>query len=266
MPSGLPRSSRFDELTETTGTPVTAEAARMMYTRYAVGAGLSEGRRVLEIGCGGGNGLGLLGASAASLVGGDCSAALLAAAKAHYGTRIPLVRLSAEGLPFRRSAFDVVLCFEASYYVPDMEMAFAEIARVLAPRGIVMFVSANPERPEFIPSPYSTRYHRADEYRAVLVARQFDVTVEGAFPVDPPGAGARERVAGVARRMLQTLGLVPSTLRGRARLKRLVFRGLTTVPAELPPGLSSVEPRETHGLGSIRRFKVLYVTAVKRSP
>ena len=180
---------------------------------------------MLEIGCGGGNGLGLLGASAASLVGGDCSAALLAAAKAHYGTRIPLVRLSAEGLPFRRSAFDVVLCFEASYYVPDMDTAFAEIARVLAPGGIVMFVSANPERADFIPSPYSTRYHRADEFRAVLVARQFDVTVEGAFSVDPPGAGVRERVAGVARRMLRTLGLVPSTLRGRARLKRLVLPG-----------------------------------------
>jgi SAM-dependent methyltransferase len=266
MPSGLPRSSRFDELTETTGTPVTAEAARMMYTRYAVGAGLSEGRRVLEVGCGGGNGLGLLGASAASLVGGDCSAALLAAAKAHYRTRIPLVRLSADRLPFRRSAFDVVLCFEASYYLPDMDAAFAEIARVLAPGGMVMFVSANPERTDFIPSPYSTRYHRADEYRALLVARQFDVTVEGAFPVDPPGGGGRERVAGIARRTLQALGLVPSTLRGRARLKRLVLRGLTALPAELPPGFSSIEPRDIHHSGPLRRFKVLYVTAVKRPP
>jgi len=264
MPSGLPHSSRFDELTETTGTPVTAEAARMVYTRYAVGAGLAEGRRVLEIGCGGGNGLGLLGASAASLVGGDYSAALLTAAKAHYGRRIPLVRLSAERLPFRRSAFDLVLCFEASYYVPDMDAAFAEIARVLAPRGIVMFVSANPERADFIPSPYSTRYHRADEYRAILVARQFDVTVEGAFPVSPSGAGVRERVAGVARRTLQTLGLVPSTLRGRARLKGLVFRGLTALPPELPPGFSPVEPREAQTSGPVRAFKVLYVTAVKR--
>lgn len=266
MPSGLAHASRFDDLTETTGTPVTAEAARMMYTRYAVGAALSEGRRVLEIGCGGGNGLGLLGASAVSLVGSDCSAALLAAALAHYRTRVPLVRLSAEALPFRGSAFDVVLCFEATYYIPDMTAAFAEISRVLAPRGVVMFVSANPERTDFIPSPYSTRYHRADEYRAVLGARQFDVTVDGAFPVDPPGAGARERVASVARRTLQTLGLVPSTLRGRAHLKRLVFRSLMALPAELPPGFAPIEPRERQAAGPVRGFKVLYVTAVKRVP
>jgi SAM-dependent methyltransferase len=266
MPSGLARSSRFDDLTETTGTPVTVEAARMMYTRYAVGAGLSKDRRVLEIGCGGGNGLGLLGASAASLVGSDFSGVLLAASHAHYRTRIPLVRLTAEALPFRGSAFDVVLCFETTYYIPDMMAAFAEITRVLAPGGVVMFVGANPERADFIPSPYSTRYHRADEYRAVLTARHFDVTVEGAFPLDPPGAGARERVAGVARRTLQALGLVPTTLRGRARLKRLVFRSLMALPAELPPGFTPVEPRERQVAGPVRRFKVLYVTAVKRAP
>jgi SAM-dependent methyltransferase len=266
MPSGLARASRFDDLTETTGTPVTAEAARMMYTRYAVGAGFSAGRRVLEVGCGGGNGLGILGASAASLVGGDCSAALLAAAHAHYRTRVPLVRLTAGALPFRGSAFDVVLCFETTYYIPDMTAAFAEIRRVLAPRGIAMFVSANPERPDFIPSPHSTRYHRADEYRAVLAARQFDVTVDGAFPVDLPGAGPRDRVASVARRTLQALGLVPSTLRGRARLKRLVFRNLSALPAELPPGFAPVEPLERQAAGPVRGFKVLYVAAVKRLP
>ena len=266
MPSGPARSSRFDDLTETTGTPVTAEAARMMYTRYAVGAQLSEGRRVLEIGCGGGNGLGLLAASATSLVGSDCSAALLAAAHAHYRARVPLVRLSAEALPFRNSAYDVVLCFETTYYIPDMTAAFAEIGRVLATGGVVLFVSANPERADFIPSPYSTRYHRADEFRAALAARQFDVTVEGAFPIDPPGAGARERVASAARRTLQALGLVPSTLRGRARLKRLVFRRLTALPAELPPGFAPIEPRERHVTGPVRGFKVFYVTALKRVP
>ena len=74
----------------------------------------------------------------------------------------------------------------------------------------------------------------------------------------------RERVAGVARRTLQTLGLVPSTLRGRARLKGLVFRGLTALPPELPPGFSPVEPREAQTSGPVRAFKVLYVTAVKR--
>jgi hypothetical protein len=44
------------------------------------------------------------------------------------------------------------------------------------------------------------------------------------------------------------------------------LRGLTALPAELPPGFSSIEPRDTHHSGPLRRFKVLYVTAVKRPP
>src|SRR5574341_1672146 len=96
---------RFEDVTETTGIPTTVEGARMMYTRYAVGAELAAGKRVLELACGGGNGLGLVGSRASFLVGGDFSPVLLARARAHYRTRYPLVRLSAEALPFRAGAF-----------------------------------------------------------------------------------------------------------------------------------------------------------------
>src|SRR5437899_2692512 len=91
----------FEDVTETTGVPVTGEGARMIYTRYTVAATLAVGRRTLELGCGGGSGLGLVGASARSLMGGDISAPLLHTVRSHYGHRFPLVRLSAEALPFR---------------------------------------------------------------------------------------------------------------------------------------------------------------------
>src|SRR6266550_3907918 len=90
---------KFEEVTETTGTPVSAEGASMMYTRYRWAADLARGRRVLELACGSGQGLGLLG-QAARLVGGDVSRPLLRAARTHYGRRVSLARLSAERLPF----------------------------------------------------------------------------------------------------------------------------------------------------------------------
>src|SRR5438046_4997333 len=82
-----PAPPHFEEVTETTGIPVTREGARMMYTRYAVGAALATGCRTLELACGGGNGLGLVGASARSLIGGDISGPLLRTARSHYGHR-----------------------------------------------------------------------------------------------------------------------------------------------------------------------------------
>jgi SAM-dependent methyltransferase len=236
-----------------------------MFTRYAVAAELATGKRVLELGCGGGNGMGLVQSTARSLVGGDYSAPLIRAASQHYGSRIPLVRLSAEQLPFRNQSFDLVLFFEASYYVRDTTAAFDEVARVLATDGTVMFVNANPERPDFIHSPHSIHYHTADEFRAVLAQRGFTVSVGGAFPLDPSAVGVvakvRGTVFGLARRLLETLHLVPSTLRGRARLKRLVLGRLRELPPELPPGFAPVEPRVPQAHGLVCGFKVLYVTA-----
>jgi SAM-dependent methyltransferase len=235
----------------------------MMYTRYAVAAELAVGKRVLELACGGGNGFGLVAAQARSVVGGDFSAPLLRHARAHYGERVPLVRLTAEALPFRAGAFDVVLFFEASYYVPDMNRAFDEGTRVLPPGGTVLFVNANPERPDFITSPHSVRYHTADQFRTALERRGFRVTTEAAFPVQRESPGLVSRAAGslvrAARVVLDTLGLVPQTLRGRARLKRLIFRDLATIPPEIPPSFSAVESRVAVAAGPVRHFKVIYI-------
>jgi SAM-dependent methyltransferase len=239
----------------------------MMYTRYVTAASLSANKRVLEVGCGAGQGFGLLAVSSKSVVGGDYSKALLDEASRHYGVRVPLVCLSADALPFKPATFDLVLCFEASYYVCDMEGAFDDIARVLAPGGSVLFVNANPERADFIKSPHSVHYHTASEFRSALVRRGFRVEVAGAFPTHAPSDKVRARVAGgafsVARRVLQGLGLVPSTLRGRARLKRLLHRKLQNVPAELSLGFGEAAQRIPLATGPQPGYKVLYVHGIR---
>ncbi len=256
---------RFEDLTETTGIPLSEEGAAMMYSRYAAGRRLARDKRVLELGCGAGQGFGLVGAAAQNLVGGDYSAALVRQGQAHYRGRFPFVQLSGDALPFRDASFDLVLFFEATYYVPHVDAALRESARVLAPDGVVLFVNANPERPDFIRSPHSVRYHTADEFRAVLESLGFRVTTEGAFPVEPPAIGVMDKlkgnIFGLARRVLQAMHLVPRTLRGRARLKRLVYGKLREVPAELPEGFAEEAPRAVLSPGAVRGYKVLYVTA-----
>ena len=261
---------RFEDLTETTGVALSPEAARMMFTRYRIAREVSRGKRVLEIGCGSGQGLGMLSGEASSLVGSDFSMPLLKEAGEHYGRRVPLVRLSADALPFRRASFDVILCFEASYYIHDVTRALDDIVTVLAPDGMVLFVNANPERPDFIPSPHSVHYHTADEFRTALGQRGFTVQIMGAFPVIPSKSGGaiKQLIGGVlpiARRILETFGLVPKTLRGRARLKRLVYGKLLTVPSELQPGFSEVAERTPVAPGPQRGYKVIYVHGVRTS-
>ena len=239
----------------------------MMYSRYHFALEFAAGRRTLEIACAAGQGLGLLSRKTRSLVGGDYSSALLRSARQHYGPRLPLVQLSAERLPFGDRSFDLILLFEASYYVPDMTHAFREIDRVLAAGGIALFVNANPERPDFIRSPHSFHYHTGDEFRSILSEFGFGVDVEGAFPVQPEEQNPTNQLVGwgasFARKVLEATGLVPRTLRGRARLKRLVYGKLLEVPAELTEGFAAVAPRRGVGPGAVRDYKVIYVTAKK---
>ena len=259
---------RFEELTETTGIPLTPEGASMMYTRYWYAAQLAEGRTVLELGCGAGQGFGLLSATAGSVIGGDVSLPLLRAGRSHYQDRFPLVQLSAESLPFRDQSVSLVLFFEASYYVLDMRSAFAEIARVLTPDGISLFVNANPQREDFIRSPRSAHYHTADEFRSEFNAVGMTATVCGAFEVEPGGTGLLnqlvDKVVPIGRRILEGLGLVPKTLQGRARLKRLLYRRLACVPAELRTDFAPVSPRIPVQTGPVNGYKVIYVTAEKK--
>ncbi len=258
---------RFEDITETVGVPLSPEGASMLSTRYEWAQSLAAGCRVLELGCGGGQGLGLLAASAARVIGGDYSAPLLSIARRTYGTRIPLTRLSAEQLPFADKSFDLVLLFEASYYIPDLDAAFAEMARVLAPGGSILLANANPERPDFIRSPHSHKYYSADQFRATLGPLGMQVVVEGAFPVQPAGDGVASRLKGsimsAARQVLERLHLVPGTLKGRARLKRLLFRGMRQTPAELPPHFAELGTRTPLAAGPAPGWKVIYVQGRK---
>jgi hypothetical protein len=128
--------------------------------------------------------------------------------------------------------FDLILLFEASYYLPCLEGALDEFSRVLALRGTIVVVNANPERPDFIPSPYSRHYHTVDELAVLLTSRGFSVTAEGDFPINSKGLVATAKVK--ARQMLTWLGMAPRTLTSRAFLKRLVSGPLEVLPSEIP--------------------------------
>lgn len=235
----------------------------MLYSRYAYAAGLASGARVLELGCGAGLGLGMLGERASRVVGGDVDLELLDRGRRHYGSRVPFVQLTAESLPFAEGSFDLVLFFEGSYYVPDMEKCFDEIVRVLAPRGTCILVSANPERRDFIPSPRSQHYHTASELASALASRGLAVEVEGAFPTG--GTTAKDRALSAVRRLLQRWGLVPGTLRGRALLKRLVSGPLVLLPPEIGEEFGSMAERWPIPPSDPAAFKVLYATG-RRTP
>src|SRR5258705_7683076 len=115
------------------------------------------------------------------LVGGDYTHALLRYARAEYGDSIPVLRLDAQGIPFRDASFDTVIMFEAMYYLARPGDCLRECRRVLRPGGRLVLCSVNPEWSDFNPSPLSHQYWSANELRVLLAEHGFTADLFAAF-------------------------------------------------------------------------------------
>jgi SAM-dependent methyltransferase len=105
------------------------------------------GRRVLELGCGGGQWSRWLARMDARPVGMDLSLAQLrfaATSRVGAGADVPLVNADAEHLPFADAAFDVVMCDHGAMTFADPFRTVPEVARVLRPGGTFAFCHASP--------------------------------------------------------------------------------------------------------------------------
>lgn len=102
-------------------------------------ARLSGDERVLDVGCGNGTYLELLGGA----VGVDASEGMLRVAAGR--TAGPLVAGDSVRLPFTDAAFDVVLAAHMLYHVEDRPLAVRELRRVLRPPGVCVAVTNGEE-------------------------------------------------------------------------------------------------------------------------
>jgi SAM-dependent methyltransferase len=255
-----PFTTDFTTVTEAPGDALRHEALEMLWTRYAFAAEYCRGRHVLEVACGAGQGLGLLAKTAARVVGGDYTERLLGLAKRHYGSRVPLVRLDGQQLPFRSGSFDVVLLYEAVYYLPEPALFLEECRRVLRPGGRVLLCTANKSVADFNPSPFHRSYYSGPELIDLFRQHRFDPVLLGAFPAGQETL--RDRLISVIKRIAVALHLVPKTMRGKALLKRLFFGPLEVVPAELTDGAWRYQPPQVVPSGTrTQPFRVLFVNA-----
>jgi 2-polyprenyl-6-hydroxyphenyl methylase/3-demethylubiquinone-9 3-methyltransferase len=104
------------------------------------------GKRVLDLGCGGGFMAEAMAHRGARVSGIDPSAAAIAAAREHAGAGalgIDYRVASGEALPFGAATFDVVVCVDVLENIEAWEAVVAEVARVLRPRGLFLFDTIN---------------------------------------------------------------------------------------------------------------------------
>jgi SAM-dependent methyltransferase len=258
-------SPDFSTVTEQPEQGATRLQLAMLATRYAWAANHAAGKDVAEIACGAGLGLGWIARVARSVEAGDVNDANCRAAIETYAgrTKIHVRRMDALHLPFPDASFDLLLLFEAIYYLADAEAFFEEARRVLRPGGTLLISTVNREWTGFNPSPFHTRYYSATELQDALARSGFASDLKAGFE---QRRGVRDRLVGNLRRAAVALRIIPSTMDGKALLKRLFYGPLERIPRELEP------TRRATGLllplapgMDLSQFRTLYAEARKTS-
>ena len=187
------------------------------------------GRRILDVGCGTGEQLGLFlewGAKSENLFGIDLIPERISAARRMF-PRITFQLANAESLPYADGAFDLVVVFTVFTSILNRQMAVnigREINRVLAPQASVLW--------------YDFRMNNPFNKHVRGMSRKH---VQGLFP----GFGVALEAISLAPPLARRLGVLTDCL--YATLSSLPFlrthlHGLLTKPWELPPASRAVPP------------------------
>lgn len=254
------KNKDFSQITETPGTKVTQEQVLRVYQRYFFAKKYCEGKDVLEAACGSGVGLGILSDVANSVSGIDFEPKNLAQAKSTYKgiDGIYLEEGDAQNLQFEDKSLDVVILYEAIYYLPNPEKFLAECRRVLRPGGMVIIGSANKEWNDFNPSLYSTRYFAASELKSFMEEAGFSTELYQGFPISNNGPSS-SKLLSLIKRTAVKLKLIPKSMKYKKFLKRIFVGKLVPLPHRIRRDTAEyISPQPLDLNRNDGQFKVIY--------
>jgi len=221
----------YKNVTEISGDNVSLEQVERIQNRYCWAKKYCESKDVLEVACGSGQGLGLINSCANSLVAGDYSPEVLKTAIDYYKDRIPLEVFDAEQMPFGDNKFDVIIIFEAIYYLPNFGLFLSECRRVLKDKGRILITMPNITLSDFNKSPHSYDYFNIDELKNILKASNFDSNFFGYINIE--SISLKQRIFRPIKKIAVNFDLIPKTMAGKKILKRIVFGKLVKMPNEI---------------------------------
>jgi len=254
--------TKYAIVTELPGTGVTKEQLERIFHRYHFALEFCKDKDVLEVACGSGLGLGYLAERAKKVIAGDIDKENLNSARKNYRGRdcIELRLFDAHKLPFEDSSFDVVILYEALYYLAQPERFIQEAHRILRKRGVLIICTVNKDWSDFNPSPFSTKYFSIPDLFSLLNQVFSKVELYGAFSVATDRS--RDKIVSFIKRKAVVFNLIPKTMKGKEIFKRIFFGRLLTLPPEISEGMTKYYPPVSIPNDSPNfDYKVLYAVA-----
>lgn len=181
-------------------------AAEALLERMLSRVTISEGKSLLDVGCGLGGTINYLDNRhrGCTFIGLNIDEAQLAIARkkliAGNRNRVHFTKADACALPFRDDCFTVVLCVESIFHFPDRQRFFRECARVLKPGGMLVIS-------DFVPINHLGKWFDRAERATHFVGRMYgriDVNISA------PRYRALARASGMATTSIDDI--TPNTL------------------------------------------------------
>ena len=239
---GEAKGRRFSDITEDWQTAADDQQWELSSQRYSTAAALGRDKVLAEVGCGTGYGLSLVAPFTKSAIGIDIDERNIAIAR-DRAPQCDFIIGTADDLPFADGALDCLVALEMVYYLSDQVAFFNEAARALTPGGTLLVTMPNPLRKAFQPSPLSTHYPTSSGLVNLLSENGFETELFGSCPVAATASHGKEAL----RRALVGLHLIPRTIKGRERMKRVVSRKMRK--------LETIRVDPAHGYDNLVRLE-----------
>lgn len=255
-------NKNFFDVTEISGDQISSEQLYRMHHRYVWATKFCSGLDVVELACGAGQGLDLLNSVSSSLIAGDIDDKILKIAKSEHPS-LSIENLDATSLPFDDNSKDVIILFEAIYYLSDVHAFIRECYRVLREGGLILVATANCDAIDFNPSPFSVKYYGVKYLNDIFTTSHFNCNFYAFLPFS--SVSLRQKFFRVAKFLAVKFNLIPSSMKSKKLLKKIVFGSMVTMPSSVngnefvysdPSEIPSNLPNTTH--------KVLYMLARKK--
>ena len=220
---------KFIEVTETSKSFVSKEQIQRMENRYSWASSLSKSKDVIEIACGTGQGLSLIQNSARSVKACDISKKMINTAKETYSEESIEFQVSdALSLPYKNNSADIIILFEAIYYLKNISQFMHEVKRVLRPNGELLISTANSDLYDFNPSPYSINYYGAKDLYDLLAENNYKVELFADLSLK--NITIKQKLFRLIKYLSVRLNLMPKTMKGKKIFKNIVYGDLVKMP------------------------------------
>jgi ubiquinone/menaquinone biosynthesis C-methylase UbiE len=216
---------------EWAGEEVSQEQIQRVCNRYYWAGEYCKGKDVVEIACGTGIGSGYISFLSKSYIAGDVSENVLNKAREYYKNRIEFLVFDAHSLPFSDSSKDIIILFEAIYYLKDVNQFLSECKRVLRKDGKMLIATANKDLYDFHPSKFAVRYYGVLELKHLFESHGYKTQFLGDTPFS--SVSLKQKLLRPVKKIVVKLNLLPKSNAGKRILKKIVFGNLVQMPNEI---------------------------------